>query len=241
MEYSERLLTGGSWLSRFAHHRRYRKTWNLIRDSKYQLAVDFGCADGWFLKLAHDAGVISRGLGVDSDESSLALCREKFRNVDGFEFVRPHQVPERIQRSCDLAVCTETLEHVASARKSLDQILALCRPGARVIISAPIELGLSLFAKQAGRFVTNKLCGEYGYEPYTLPELIRAGVFWDTTRLNCSHNRTGDAEKGHKGFDYRKLDRLLRDVMAVGGVEYSPAGPLRGVLNTTVYWTCRVR
>lgn len=202
--------------------------------------MDFGCADGWFLSLAYQCGLVTSGIGIDVDPQMLASCREKFREVEGFSFIHPDEVTSDLFQTCDLAICTETLEHVASPQEMIEQMLLFCRSGARVIISVPIEVGPSVIAKQLGRFLSQKGGASYGYEKYELRELMQAGMFWDTSKIDCSHNNSESNEKGHKGFDYRKVDALIRDRLRVEQMEYSPINFMGRVLNSTVYWVCKV-
>lgn len=240
MQYTERLLNGGSSLTRFAHRSRYQKICDVLSKQKYEKVVDMGCADGWFLNMAYQRGLVSSGLGIDIDANMLASCREKFREVEGFSFIHPSEVTRSLFQTCDLAICTETLEHVSSPQEIIEQMLLFCKNGAQVIISVPIEVGPSVIAKQVGRFLAQKRGASYGYEKYDLRELMQAGVFWNTSKINCSQNDSENSEKGHKGFDYRKIDALIRNKLKVERMEYSPISFLGRVLNSTVYWICKV-
>jgi 2-polyprenyl-3-methyl-5-hydroxy-6-metoxy-1,4-benzoquinol methylase len=240
MQYTERLLNCGSRLTRFAHKSRYQKICDVLSNQKYEKVVDFGCADGWFLNTAYQRGLVSGGIGIDVDAQMLAACREKFNGVDGFSFIRPDEVTESLFHSCDLAICTETLEHVSSPQEIIEQMLLFCRSGAQVIISVPIEVGPSVIVKQLGRFLSQRECASYGYEKYEFRELMQAAMFWNTSKINCSHNNSESGEKGHKGFDYRKIDALIRNRLNVERMEYSPISFMGKVLNSTVYWVCKV-
>src|SRR2546429_1376464 len=222
MQYTERLLNGGSCLTRFAHRSRYQKICDVLFNQKYERVVDFGCADGWFLSLAYQRRLVTSGIGIDVDAQMLASCREKFRGVEGFSFIRPDEVKDNLFHTCDLAICTETLEHVSSPQEIIEQMLLFCRSGARVIISVPIEVGPSVIAKQIGRFLSQKRGANYGYEKYEFRELMQAGVFWDTRKIDCSHNNSESGEKGHKGFDYRNVDAIIRKRLKIERMEYSP-------------------
>jgi hypothetical protein len=67
MIYSERLLERGSFLTRLAHRRRYRRTLELAAGIRGAVAIDFGCGDGMLLRRAYDQGIIQSGYGVDSN------------------------------------------------------------------------------------------------------------------------------------------------------------------------------
>jgi SAM-dependent methyltransferase len=211
----------------------------VLSDRKYERVVDVGCADGWFLKTAYQRGLIRQGIGIDVDANMLAACRETFSGVEGFTFLNPSEVPSTLFRTCDLVICTETLEHVSSPQEIIEQMFVLSRDGATVVVSVPIEIGPSVIAKQIGRFLSQKKSASYGYEKYEFRDLLRAGVSWDTSEIQCSHNDPANTMKGHKGFDYRKIDALIRNRFKVEHMEYSPFKFMGKVLNSTVYWICK--
>src|SRR6516165_11589966 len=121
MAYTERLLTQGSFLTRFAHGSRYRKTVELAGEVRGAVAIDFGCGDGMLLRRAYDAGVVRGGFGVDNDPSMRESAAKLFAGVDGFRFIDPGELESAVPPgTCDLAMCTETLEHVPDANAVLD-------------------------------------------------------------------------------------------------------------------------
>ena len=239
MQYTERLMNGGSCLTRFAHRSRYQKICDVLSNQKYEKVVDIGCADGWFLSTAYQRGLVKSGIGIDLNKQMLASCREKFSRVEGFSFIHPDEVTSNLFSTCDLAICTETLEHVSSPQEILEWMLLFCQSGAQVIISVTIEVGPSVIAKQIGRFLAQKGSASYGYEKYEFRELMRAGILWDTSKIDCSHNNLESGEKGHKGFDFRKVDGVIRSRLKVERMEYGPISFMGRLLNSTVYWVCK--
>jgi 2-polyprenyl-3-methyl-5-hydroxy-6-metoxy-1,4-benzoquinol methylase len=137
-------------------------------------------------------------------------------------------------------MCTETLEHVSSSTAVLDDLVGACRPGGHVIVTVPIEVGPSLLGKQIGRYLAG-LRRPYGYETYRLHELVSAALLWNPQAFDSSHAHDDVTFKGHKGFDYRRIESALRARTDVERTLYSPL-PLGGpLLNSTVMWRCRVR
>ena len=106
-----------------------------------------------------------------------------------------------------------------------------------MIISVPIELGPSLLVKQVGRYLAN-LKGGYGYERYSPSELFSAAILWDTNSFPSSHS-LNETNKGHKGFDYRKLEKLLQDKVKIERRIFSPFPWFGNLLNSTVIWICK--
>jgi 2-polyprenyl-3-methyl-5-hydroxy-6-metoxy-1,4-benzoquinol methylase len=238
--YSERLLTKGNFLTRLAHSRRYLKTLAFVSDLRGAVAVDFGCGDGVLLRRAWDQGLIRAGYGIDADPQMREAAQEAFAGIPGFQFLSPADAEQAIPTSsCDLAICTETLEHVPDHKKVLDSIVRFCRSGARVVLSAPIEVGPSLLGKQLGRYLAG-LRGSYGYEKYTVTELLAASM-WNPRAFESSHSRDDVELKGHKGFDYRELDASVRARFNVDSLTFSPLPLFGQFLNSTAMWQCRTR
>jgi SAM-dependent methyltransferase len=237
--YSERLLTHGNFLTRLAHGGRYRRTLELASDVRGGVAIDFGCGDAMILRRAHDAGIARSGYGVDSDPAMRESAAAAFAGVDGFRFVAPEELSAVVAPgSCDLAFCTEALEHIPRPGLILDQIVRYCRPGARVIVTVPIEVGPSLLGKQIGRYLAG-LRRPYGYEKYTVRELISAALLWNPRGFESSHLDESAVMTGHKGFDFRALAAELRARMQIERTVYSPFPTLGPMLNSTVMWRCR--
>jgi SAM-dependent methyltransferase len=242
MSYSERLLQQGSRWTRLAHQSRFDAVLNLLGKASYDRVLDYGCGDGWLLRTAYDRGMIRAGCGVDVNAEMIESCHRLFVDVPAFQFCTPGELATYLApESCDLLLCTETLEHVHSTVQVVEELVYYGRSGAHVVVSVPIELGPSLLAKQLGRYLTDLRTGYYGYERYTLGELFKAAVLWDVESFPSSHTQTDCILRSHKGFDYRKLNRLLRERVVVERQVFSPFPWLRQFFNSTVIWVGTVR
>ncbi|MGI8793427.1 MAG: class I SAM-dependent methyltransferase [Acidimicrobiales bacterium] len=227
--YSGRLLTGGSFLTRLSHRRRLRRSTRVLRDGHFGRAADVGAADGWYLRALLDAGVAERGVAVDADEAMLAVGASR---SDGYalDFVLPDAEALLDQQgSFDLVACLETLEHVDDCRRIIALVADLCAPGGTIVVSVPIEVGPSLVLKQVGRWLANRR-GQYSYESYTVRELARAALLWRTRGLSRGNLHS------HKSFDFRTVRGLLQEHAHIERTTYSPWPPLGPVIASTVIW-----
>lgn len=240
MSYSQRLLEQGSSLTRLAHRSRYDAVLSLLKGNQFQRALDYGCGDGWLLRSAYEANLITSGVGVDIAPQMLSLCQETLANIPGFQFCLPDAIASIVPpHSCDLLLCTETLEHVDNPKEIIDSILSYCQPGAKVLISVPVEIGPPLVVKQIGRYLAN-LKGHYGYEKYTPKELFSAAVLWDVNSFPSSHSQPFTGFRAHKGFDYRKIKALLAERITLEKQVFTPFPVLGNLLNSTVFWLGQV-
>jgi 2-polyprenyl-3-methyl-5-hydroxy-6-metoxy-1,4-benzoquinol methylase len=238
MSYSQRILQQGNQLTRLAHRSRFSAVLDAIGSEKYTQALDYGCGDGWLLKNAYDMGIITSGIGIDVDPSMLSASEELFAALPNFKFFHVRETDKIAPQSCDLIFCTETLEHVDDVQTAIERMIACAKPNAKMIISVPIELGPALLVKQIGRYLAN-LKGSYGYEKYSPKELFSAAILWDTNSFPSSHS-LNEPNKGHKGFDYRNMEKLLRNKLKIQQTIFSPFPGLGNLLNSTIIWICQV-
>ena len=125
---------------------------------------------------------------------------------------------------------------------------ALARDG-RLIVSVPIEIGPTLAVKQAVRaFAAAVGLHEYaGRERYRPGEFARM-IFADSaTRVDRPATSVRDEDgtlmrfHGHKGFNWRALERLIATSFVIERRLYSPI-PLAGPwINSQVWFVCRTR
>jgi SAM-dependent methyltransferase len=240
MDYSDRLLNHGTFVTRLAHRSRLKTLFGLLNDRSYERALDLGCADGWLLDQLARAGRVRTGLGVDADGGALEVARRRFEGRAGFDFVTPDKIGQVGTNDVDLLICTETLEHVNDAAGEIANLARWGKPNARLVISVPIEIGPSLVVKQLGRFVANR-AGAYGYEPYAWRELISAALLWDVDSFESSHSHVfREGGKGHKGFDFRRVRRELERFCRIDKALFTPFPPLGSALNSTAFFLCTV-
>jgi len=241
MSYSERLLEHGNFLTRLAHNGRYRRALDLVGDVRGAIAIDFGCGDAMILRRAYDRGIVRGGYGIDNDPGMRESARQTFAGIAGFQFLHPDELATAVAPgSCDLAICTDSSTFCTPGVNIVDAVTRYCRPGADALITVPIEVGPSLVGKQVGRYLAG-LRRPYGYESYRLRELFSAAVLWNAHAFESSHTDTAATGTGHKGFDYRDVERELRSRMDIVRTVYSPLPPLGPLLNSTVMWRCRTR
>jgi SAM-dependent methyltransferase len=229
LSYTNRLLEGGSFLTRQSHRSRMDRALSLLDGRKFGTAADVGAADGWYLRALLDRGVVDEAVAIDTDGDALQRAVAT-GDVPSLTFARPDD-PALASRygTFDLVSCLETLEHVDDVSVVLDEVVELAKPGGTVLISVPVEVGPSVVLKQGGRWLANRR-GGYGYERYTWHELWDAGARWDVDGLERQNVHS------HKGFDFRAVRKLVDARIAVARTAFSPVRLLGPVLASTVYW-----
>jgi hypothetical protein len=122
----------------------------------------------------------------------------------------------------------------------------LVAPGGRIVISVPIEIGPSLAGKQFFRAVAAwRGQGDYQYrETYSPRELLAATLARPNLAraMHTVETPAGTIEYcGHKGFDWRILEREIRERFMVERRMFTPLGPLGALLNSQVWFVCASR
>lgn len=94
--------------------------------------LDVGCADGQVSELFVQAGWAVTGIEPDPVDAG----RARDRGIEILEMTLEGAL-EQIDGPYDMVVLADVLEHCANPWEQLSRIVAVCRPGARLVISIP--------------------------------------------------------------------------------------------------------
>ena len=105
-----------------------------------QDVLEIGCGPGQFaLWLAEQGGnVIAGDFSAEACRIARKIGGDK---VDVRQLDAQHLVEPLGRETFDLVVCLETLEHVPDHDKALKEIVAVTKPGGRIVVSTPNYLG----------------------------------------------------------------------------------------------------
>jgi 2-polyprenyl-3-methyl-5-hydroxy-6-metoxy-1,4-benzoquinol methylase len=202
--------------------------------------LDYGCGDGTFIAMIHNQ--FQEAVGVDVERGQLDACRARLGHLPGVAFESSSSLAdERHAGAWDVVTCMEVLEHCLEPERQriLDALVRLVSPEGCVLISVPIEVGPSVAAKQFFRMAAAlRGHGDYQYrERYAPAEMVRAVCGRRVARPSYTVN--GYEYYGHKGFDFRDLEREIAERMTIEARFFTPLPPLKSVLNSQVWFLCR--
>jgi 2-polyprenyl-3-methyl-5-hydroxy-6-metoxy-1,4-benzoquinol methylase len=246
-DYARKQIYCPSRVVAWSHGSRFRLAARLASTSAGGRLLDYGCGDGTFMALT--CGTFAAAVGADIDAAQLAECRRRLADLPGLEFVGTAdlQGPQH-DSSYDIVTCMEVLEHCVDAARVrvLDHVRGLIAPGGRVVVSVPIEIGPALAGKQFFRAVAAwRGQGDYRYrETYSPRELLLATLARPhLARAQYSVDTpSGPLDYcGHKGFDWRVLEKEIRDRFHVERRLFTPLGRLGALLNSQVWFVCTPR
>ncbi len=118
------------------------------------LLVDLGCSDGFVLSELREGAHVPPGWrmhGYDRRARWLKAARLRGVPESRFRLLDLNDESARPVEQGDLVTCLETLEHVGDYRSALQVIHNAVRPGGRVILSMPVEVGPVGLVKLLGR------------------------------------------------------------------------------------------
>ncbi len=145
----------------------------------------------------------------------------------------------------EVVVCMETLEHCPDDIQLtvLSQIHHVTSPDGTVVISVPIEVGPPLLAKQGARALLalggrSEYATRERYQPSELVRMLFAGADTAIPREEFKGD-LGSRFTGHKGFNWRRLERTIERRFAIERRLFSPLPRLGVWLNSQVWFVCR--
>jgi SAM-dependent methyltransferase len=172
--------------------------------------ADVGCGDGYVTTQVMRATRARACDGMDVDSALLESGGKAFQDI--------HFSTCNLNCDVDLAVqynfvtCFETLEHVINLPVAVKNLLNLTKSGGLLLLTVPIEIGLIGTAKFLAKTVLwhDRLTEAFEPRPGMHRQYLRALVL---DQGICQFREQGTSLgywPGHWGFDYRKVDLLLK-------------------------------
>lgn len=174
--------------------------------------IDFGCADGVFLPSL--SKYFKNIVGIDRTPKSIQISEALIKSIQlnnvtliCNDHVSMDALVEQLsERRYKILYLLETLEHVGTREAPwesrvdfLKKVSRLLEAGGLLVITVPKMVGPAFLLQRMGL----ALLGAYR-EPISLKNLLKAGLFNNTTELE--QNWDGN----HLGFNHIKLEKCIR-------------------------------
>ncbi|HTI73221.1 MAG TPA: class I SAM-dependent methyltransferase [Candidatus Limnocylindria bacterium] len=228
---------------RWSHGSRFRVAVAKSAPFRGQRILDYGCGDATYFQMLLQSGHAPASMvGAELDPNVIRANETKFAKSRQVSFIPLAELDHpRQQEAYDAVVCMEVFEHLVDPAKYLDHMCALIKPGGRLLLSVPVEIGLPVVVKLSVRRLA-AMRGIHGYDstiPYTWGELFKslfAGSQQHIPRVKHVSPDGSPPVHCHKGFNWKMLRELIAKRMNIEQVSGSPVQWLSPALGSQVWF-----
>jgi len=241
-DYARKQIYCPSRVVAWSHGSRFELARTLARAQGGRRLLDYGCGDGTFVAMVH--ADFDETCGADVDLGQIDECARRLGHLRGVRFAATRDVEHGAAR-WDVVTCMEVLEHCLEDERArvIDSLASLLASGGIAIVSVPIEIGPSLAGKQFFRALAGlRRLGDYEHrERYSPVEVVQAVLGRRVARV--PFERIGPAGSyryyGHKGFDYRDVERELAGRFTIAEKTFTPIRMTGSLLNSQAWFVCQ--
>ena len=213
-------------LKRYSHSKRFKLALSALnlQIKEASTLLDYGASDCYFSELA---------LSVNSDLRITSY--EPYDHFPSFlnsSIVYTRKIPAS---TFDFITCFEVFEHLSNKAilRVLSDIRKLSHSETKILVSVPLETGLSSFAKNIARLLTRE------HHPGTSFSTIYNSILG---RHNLIHrNFNNDYCASHLGFSWKELRSLLEENFSIQQQFFSPIPFTNRYLNSQVFFVLGLR
>ena len=222
-------------LVRFLHSVRFKTLEGAARGLKPAYGarlrvLDIGCGPASaypvLTKLRQDIEYV----GVELREDFCALARERYGGEEGFAICQAGigEQLDLIER-CDLILGLESFEHILEPE--VEQVVETIGRAEfqKLLITVPNELGPAIVLKNVGSL----LMGYMRHKEYRWRDTYHAAIY--------AADKLPPHTNGHIGFDWRWLERTLRQHVEVSRITTSPWPWVPRALSPSIGFLCERR
>lgn len=225
--YTDLTIGNKSLLKRFSHGKRFRIALDLLNPATEDRILDFGTGDGFMLSMVRAANNHCVLTGYEPFRYMFEELRKKVDASD-LESVEILDSLEGYENTFNKICCLEVLEHLTerNQRKELKRMKSLLDQNGKLIVSVPIEVGLSSMFKNLTRILLRQ-----SHKNTSLRTLVFSlfGIHFD--------RGDGSYISSHMGFYYHDLEKIfIASGFRVRQKKFSPVPMLKGVINSQVFF-----
>ena len=153
---AEATVESKSWLKRFSHGRRFNLALELLELSGNERVLDYGTGEGFMLQRILDRHPQCRLVGYEPEPQEYAkLIKKMGDRRDSAHLSLIDNLDATTVRSFDVLCCLEVFEHLSDAhqQKALADLINFTADHGKIVISVPIETGISSLLKNTVRIL----------------------------------------------------------------------------------------
>lgn len=242
-DYARKQIYCPSRVVAWSHGSRFALARRLVAARAGGRLLDYGCGDGTFAAMVHE--LFAETTGVDVAPDQVAECVARLGHLPGVRFGLTRDLGRPgFTGPWDVVTCMEVLEHCLEPerRRVVGELARLVNPAGIVVISVPIEVGPSVAGKQFFRALAGlRRLGDYEHrERYSPVELARSAFGARIPRIVFERDGPSGryAYYGHKGFDFRDLERELAERFTISRRRFTPLRFMGPLFNSQAWFVC---
>ncbi|MBU1894362.1 MAG: class I SAM-dependent methyltransferase [Candidatus Omnitrophica bacterium] len=234
MSYTNCTFNAPFFLKRFAHQKRLHDAFLLLDLKAGESMLDFGGGDGTFAEFVSRSSSIKVVVYEPSKEMTRQIS-DNYGVTPNFEVIMDVKklYPIRFNRIS----CLEVLEHLPEKElhEALDFLSIALESKGKLLISVPVEIGLSGFLKNLFRYLFSSKT-----EKITIGRIFKS-LFGISQKRDFSCELDDSRNKyigSHIGFDHRDFRKLLRKYFIIEKEYFSPWPIFGSIMNYFIYFVC---
>jgi SAM-dependent methyltransferase len=198
--YSSLTVYNQNTIKRWSHRRRFIKALKMLEPATGDRILDFGSGDGYLVTLIKECCPGAEVVGFDPYLDSAAY--EITKSHPGVKFVTDLTLLNG--QYFDKVFCLETLEHFEGVHleKMVSNIYSKLTKNGRILISVPIEIGMSALVKRFLRLLSG--------QPHPGENIMNTvkSIFGRTDSIERVADVSGYIPS-HIGFDFRTIPKMF--------------------------------
>ena len=220
------------FIKRWLHRRRFDDAIDLLDLKKDDQLLDYGCGDGYFLKVLADGKIIGSLYGFEPAGNMFEQAKKNLTGTN-VELFREYQ--EFQNKRFDKISCLETGEHLSDQDLGIlfGQIKNILAESGQVVFSVPLEIGLPALVKNIYR-----LPKKQHHDNLTAGNFFRSVFGLRINRRISQIDNNIDYIFSHMGFDFRDFEKILYQNFKIEKRVFKPLPFLGWVFNNTIYYSC---
>ncbi len=225
--YADLTTQNKSWLKRFSHGSRFRVALDLLNPNAEDQILDYGTGDGHMLSMIRSANDQCKIVGYEPVPYMFKELSEKLESSENKSVELFHSL-NGYAGNFNKICCLEVLEHLSeeSQKREIRNMVNLLSDDGKLILSVPIEVGLSSLLKNIARIILKQTHRNTSLRTLAYSVL---GIHFDRGHETYISS--------HMGFYYQDLENLISSLgLTIRSKKFSPVPMLGGVINSQVFF-----
>jgi SAM-dependent methyltransferase len=220
------------FVKRWLHQKRYSDTRRLLNLQPHDTVLDYGCGDGYFLRVCSEVVPAENLVGYEPDHNMYNHAVRALRTT-GIQIA--NTLDSLKHGPFTKVVCLETAEHLVDKELNilLTNIRKLLAQNGTALISVPIETGIPALFKNTFRILKGHI-----------PDNLTFMNFWrmvfgvSIPRSTSETLEHGQYIYSHIGFSHGRFEDQLERNFLIESKHYSPFNSFGSMVNNTIYYVC---